>query len=74
MHSPMYMVETEVKDRVSSYHWQAAQRRLENRTQDDKARSWLHTMQSGVRSSLSRPAAAVRSWIAQPPAPQEQCC
>ncbi len=70
MHSPMYMYETEAQDRVNSYHWQARPRRA----QDGRARSWLAAMQSGLRTSLGRPAAAIRSWSAKPPAPQEQCC
>lgn len=74
MHSPMYMYESEVKDRVSSYHWQFAQGRLEKQAQNGKASSWLGTIQSGLRTSLGRPAAAGRSWSAKPPEPQEQCC
>lgn len=81
MHSPMYMYETEVQDRVNSYHWQAELASSDRQGQDGWASSWLDTMRSNLGPTLSYPAAAarrtvaeIRSWMAKPPAPQEQCC
>jgi hypothetical protein len=74
MHSPLYMYETEVKDRVSSYHWQAGAARRGEPRQDRRAGAWLDAMRSGLGTAARRAEASVRSWISKPPAPQEQCC
>lgn len=74
MHSPMFMYETEVQDRVSSYHRQAEHRRQGKRRQDSRPGSWLSAMQTRLRTAFSRQPDEVQSWLAKPPEPQEQCC
>ena len=74
MHSPMYMYETEIRDRVDSYHWWTERRHIQKQIQGSKTGSWLDAIQGSLRAAVSRPVAEVRSWMAKPPEPQEQCC
>jgi hypothetical protein len=78
MHSPLYMYETENRDRVNSYHWQREVGRLEARRK--VAGSWLANLASQVQATASSQAAAAKQtaqelgFWSRPPGTEEQCC
>ena len=74
MHSPLFLYETEAKDRIDSYMRQAQSWRLEAQARRTASDSKPDTLTALLQAAASQAAGAMGSLTAKPSEPAEQCC